>query len=156
MSNALKPALPPVSSPLDISQKRNVNWLRILLATLGLLIATISIVILIIVTVSTSTKTLDAFCSDLKKSDYHAAYSQFSLSYQYKISERNFINQWVSTGAISCTYSSVNVNGNKASAIINYQNVIGIGEIDQATLIKGNDSIWRINALQSQPQNLQA
>jgi len=156
MSNALKSALPLALSQPENPQKRNVDWLRITLVAFGLFVAIVIIVALVNVTASTSSKTLDAFCSDLKKSDYHDAYSQFSLGYQHKMSERDSVDQWVSLGIVSCTYSSVREDGDRASATINYQNVIGDDGIDQAQLIKGNDHVWKINALESKPQNLQA
>jgi len=145
-----------VLSEPENPQKRNVNWLRRTLVLFGLFLAIIIIFVLINVTESTTSKTLDAFCSDLKKSDYHAAYSQFSLGYQHKVAERNAVNQWVSMGIVSCTYSSIREDGDQASATINYQDVIGIDGIDQATLVRGNDGIWKIGALVTKPQNLQA
>jgi hypothetical protein len=156
MSNILKSALPLTLSQPENTQKRNMNWLRITLLAFGLFVAIMIIVVLVNVTDSTASKTLDAFCSDLKKSDYHAAYSQFSLGYQHKMSERDAVDQWVSMGIASCTYSSIKEDGDRASATINYQNVIGADGIDQAQLIKQNDHIWKINALESKPQNLQA
>jgi hypothetical protein len=156
MTNVLKSTLPLVLSEPENPQKRNVNWLRRTLVLFGLFVAIIIIFVLINVTESTTSKTLDAFCSDLKKSDYHAAYSQFSLGYQHKVAERNAVNQWVSMGIVSCTYSSIREDGDQASATINYQDVIGIDGIDQATLVRGNDGIWKIGALVTKPQNLQA
>ena len=156
MTNVLKSTLPLVLSEPENPQKRNVNWLRRTLVLFGLFLAIIIIFVLINVTESTTSKTLDAFCSDLKKSDYHAAYSQFSLGYQHKVAERNAVNQWVSMGIVSCTYSSIREDGDQASATINYQDVIGIDGIDQATLVRGNDGIWKIGALVTKPQNLQA
>src|SRR5689334_17495424 len=98
MPNVLKSTIPLALSEPENPQKRNVNWLRITLVSFGLFVAIIIIFVLVNVTASTTSKTLDAFCSDLKKSDYHAAYSQFSLGYQHKIAERNAVNQWVSMG----------------------------------------------------------
>jgi hypothetical protein len=154
MSYALKSALPPALSQPENPQKRNMGWLPITLVAFGLLVAIIGSLVIVNVTASTTTKTLDAFCNDLKKSDYHAAYSQFSPDYQHKISEQKFINKLVSTGAVSCTYSSVGEDGDRTSAVINYQNVIGIIEIDDATLVKGNDRVWKIHTLVNEPQNL--
>ncbi|HEX3640326.1 MAG TPA: hypothetical protein VHV10_03440, partial [Ktedonobacteraceae bacterium] len=121
-----------------------------------LLVAVIIMVVLVNAATSTPSKTLDAFCTDLKKSDYHAAYTQFSLGYQHQSSEKDFVGRWGSASTILCAYSSVSDDGNRATATIRYQDSIGADETDDVTLFKGNDNNWKINSLQSQKQNIGA
>lgn len=67
MPNVLKSTLPLALSEPENPQKHNVNWLRKTLVPFGLFMAIIIIFVLISVAGSTTSRTLDAFCSDLKK-----------------------------------------------------------------------------------------
>jgi len=168
MSDTLESPIPPApSAPVSGSPepqkpnlkrdlKSNLGWLRITLGAVVLLVAVIIMVVLVNAATSISSKTLDAFCTDLKKSDYHAAYTQFSLGYQHKSSEKDFVYQWGSASVTSCTYSSVSDDGFRATATIRYQDSIGTNETDDVTLFRGNDGSWKINSLQSQKQNIGA
>jgi hypothetical protein len=137
-------------------QKRHLDWLRITLGGCGLIVAVIIMVILINAATSTSSKTLDTFCSALKKSDYRTAYAQFSLGYQGKVSEQDFASMWEIGGVASCTYSSLNIDGDRANATFKYQDSLGSNQSDYVTLVKGNDAMWKIDTLQADMQDLQA
>jgi len=164
MSDTLESPVPPAPSvpvsgspePQKPSLKRNWDWLRIILGAVVLLVAVIIMVVLVNAATSTPSKTLTAFCTDLKNSDYHAAYTQFSLGYQHQSSEKGFVGQWGSASTTLCTYSSVSDDGNRATATIRYQDAMGADETDDVTLFRGNDGSWKINSLQSQKQNIGA
>src|SRR6266566_7070091 len=77
------PASVPAQPPKR-TQKRTLLWLWITLGAVGLLLIVIFIGAMVNAAASTPSKTLDAFCADLKSGNYHAAYTEFSPSYQQR------------------------------------------------------------------------
>jgi hypothetical protein len=156
MSDTLSSSpISPVSAPSQ-PQKDRLNWRHITLVGCGLIVAVIIMVMLLNIISSTPSKTLDAFCSSLKQRDYQTAYAQFSLGYQKKVLEQDFVNMWKSNGVTSCAYSSLNINGVIATATFTDQGLLGTSQIDQITMVKGNDGNWKIDTLETQLQSLEA
>jgi hypothetical protein len=156
MSNTLSSSPTVPGSAPSQRQKDRLDWRRITIVSCSLIAVGIIMAMLMNIATSTPSKTLDAFCTSLKKSDYQTAYAQFSLGYQKKVSEQNFVNMWKSNGVTSCAYSSLNVDRVLATATSTYQGVLGTSQTDQVTLVEGNDGIWKINTLETQLQSLSA
>jgi len=145
---------PPVPSvPASVPaqpKKRNLLWLWITLGVVGLLLVVIFIGAIVNAAASTPSKTLDAFCTDLKTGDYHAAYTEFSPSYQQRIPERYFLAflTLANVHFTSCTYGSISENGDTATTTLIYQSANGKSGTDQVTLTKDRNSDWKISYLQ--------
>lgn len=145
--------VPPVSAPTQ-PQKRNLLWLWITLAGIGVLLVIIMIGAIANASASNPAKTLDAFCTDMQNEDYHAAYTEFSPSYQQRTPERYFVGLLTLANIhfASCTYSPVNENGDTATSTLTYQSTNGKTGTDQVTLIKDSNSDWKINYFQGLSQ----
>ncbi len=124
--------------------------LWITLGVVGLLLVVIFIGAIVNAAASTPSKTLDAFCTDLKTGDYHAAYTEFSPSYQQRIPERYFLAflTLANVHFTSCTYGSISENGDTATTTLIYQSANGKSGTDQVTLTKDSNSDWKISYLQ--------
>jgi pSer/pThr/pTyr-binding forkhead associated (FHA) protein len=145
---------PPVSSvPASVPaqpQKRNLLWLWITLGGVGLLLVVIFIGVIVNAVASTPSKTLDAFCANLKSGDYHAAYTEFSPSYQQRTPERYFVGLLTLANVrfTSCTYDSISENGDTATTTLMYRSANGKSGTDQVTLTKDSSSDWKISYLE--------
>jgi len=147
-------SLPPVP-PLLVSvpaqpqpQKRNLLWLWLTLGGIGLLV--VVILISAIANAATPSKTLDAFCTNMKNGNYHAAYTEFSPSYQQRTPERLFVGVLTLANVhfASCTYGSISENGDTANTTLTLQTLNGRSETDQVMLTKDSNSNWKISYLQ--------
>ena len=145
-------SLPPVP-PLLVSvptqpQKRNLLWLWLTLGGIGLLV--VVILVSAIANAATPSKTLDAFCTNMKNGNYHAAYTEFSPSYQQRTPERLFVGVLTLANVhfASCTYGSISENGDTANTTLTLQALNGRSETDQVMLTKDSNSDWKISYLQ--------
>ena len=130
-------------------QKRSRRGLWITLgAILGvLLIAGIALGVVGYQNRSTSTKTLNAFCTALKGGDYQTAYNQLSSGLQTKLgSESAFAAAYSTNGGLGkVTSCSVNtVNDGAGTGAINYTFSGGSSLVVDYTLV--DESGWKINA----------
>lgn len=145
------PPLPPVPASVSAQpQKRKLLWLWITLGGVGLLLAIILISAVVNAAASTPAKTLDAFCADLKNSDYHTAYTRFSSSYQQRTPERYFVGLLTLANVrfTSCSYGSISENGDTATTTLMYESANGKSGNDQVTLTKESSSDWKISYFQ--------
>jgi hypothetical protein len=141
------PSYPP--APAMPVQKRSRRGLWITLgAILGvLLIAGIALGAIGYQNRSTSTQTLNTFCTALKGGDYQTAYNQLSSGLQAKIgSESAFAAAYSSNGGLgkvtSCSVNSV--DDGAGTGAINYTFSGGSSLVVDYTLV--NESGWKINA----------
>jgi len=145
------PSVPPLPVPIPAQpQKRNLLWLWMTLGGIGLLLVIIIIGAIANAAAHNPSKTLDAFCTDMKNGNYHAAYTEFSPSYQQRTPERYFVGLLTLANVhfVSCTYGPINEDGDTATTTLTYQSANGKTGTDQVTLTKNSDSDWKINYLQ--------
>jgi len=130
-------------------------WLWITLGAVGLLLIVIFIGAMVNAAASTPSKTLDAFCADLKSGNYHAAYTEFSPSYQQRTPERYFVGllTLANVHVASCTYGPISENGDTANTTLTYQSANGKTGTDQVALTKDSNSDWKISYLQGLSQS---
>ncbi|HEX3642641.1 MAG TPA: FHA domain-containing protein [Ktedonobacteraceae bacterium] len=146
--SSLPPVLPLLVSVPTQPQKRNLLWLWLTLGGIGLLV--VVILVSAIANAATPSKTLDAFCTNMKNGNYHAAYTEFSPSYQQRTPERLFVGVLTLANVhfASCTYGSISENGDTANTTLTLQTLNGRSETDQVMLTKDSNSNWKISYLQ--------
>lgn len=97
---------------------------------------------------STPMKTLDAFCTDLKKEDYKAAYNQFSTNLQSQLSEEVFSSYLTPDKIVSCSHGVAPEAGTSSKTDLKLvHNSQGVNN-DTVFLKKDDTNIWKIDDLQ--------
>lgn len=137
---------PPPTAPQQKRGRRGL-WITLGAIIAVLLIAAIAFGVIGYVNRSTSTKTLNAFCSALKSGNYPAAYNQLSSGLQAKFgSEAAFAAGYANNGGLgkvtSCSVGSV--DDGAGTGTINYTFSGGSALVVDYTLVDENG--WKINA----------
>jgi predicted component of type VI protein secretion system len=147
----------PVYSPVAPVKKKNRRGLWIILSSISvLLIACCAFGALVIASRSTPTKTLTAFCNDLKTGNYHDAYQQLSSSAQHGQSEAKFtqtLQQGLGRagGLKDCAFSNESDDGSLGTFLMTWTvNLSLVPPVNFDGQLVNEGSVWKINQLNRQ------
>lgn len=136
----------PYSDPNPYSgvpRNNRVRWI-ILGSIAGFLVICIGLFAIIYNNnLSTPSKTLNAFCNDLKNQDYLSAYNQLSSGLQFTYTESSFQQKYVGK---TCTYSVGGPSGNRVTGEMLITAADGSTGNDTVQLVLENNT-WKIDSV---------
>ena len=147
----------PANSPAAPVKKKSRRGLWIVLSTIAvLLVACCAFGALVIANRSTPTKTLTAFCNDLKTGNYHDAYQQLSRSAQHGQSEAKFtqiLQQGLGRagGLKDCAFNNESDNGSLGTFLMTWTvNLSLVPPVNFDGQLVNEGGVWKINQLNRQ------
>ncbi len=138
-------------APFPGLYKKQSSSLKVVLRTLSILLLLLitAIGIFLYLTRSTPDKTLKTFCSALQQGNYATSYQQLSLTLQRAFSEPAFARTFAHDTVSNCTYTTINAGLSTAQTKLSIRHKSKKDNIDQVALIKDEQHVWKINAVQS-------
>lgn len=138
-----------IISPAPPKRRRRVLWISLGAIVAFLIIASLAAFeIQAYINRPTPTKTLDAFCNDLQREDYQAAYNQFSKNFQTHFSEVDFANVLSQDKVVKCLHGTAGESGSSVTTSLQLiHDSQGVNN-DMVTLRKDASNNWKIDDLE--------